>query len=155
MDLILQQRIIFQLLLAFFLGILLGIERTYMHKGAGSRTFALVTVGATLFTAISKFGFSADDIDPSRVASQIVAGIGFLGMGVIIHRGSKVEGLTTAAGLWLAAAMGMAIAVELYYVAVATVFLAFLVFWGMRVVNFEDLVERWFDNEIQDKDESS
>lgn len=117
----------FQLVLAAIIGLILGVEREYVGKPAGMRTYSLVTLGATIFTIISKFGFanSGGDFDPSRVAAQIVTGIGFLGAGVIIFRGVKVEGLTTAAGLWVSAAIGMAVGVGMYDVAIASAVIAF------------------------------
>lgn len=88
------------------LGALIGLEREVTGKEAGLRTHALVGLGSALFTVISFAGFDAGD--PSRVAAQIVSGIGFLGAGAIFRSGPLVKGLTTAAGLWAAAAIGMA-----------------------------------------------
>lgn len=132
-----ELEIILRLILAAFLGGILGIEREYVGKPAGMRTYALVTLGATLFTVISNYGFSNGVVDPSRVAAQIVTGIGFLGAGIIIFRGMKVEGLTTASGLWVAAAIGMAIGVGMYIVAVAATFLGVIVIVGMRRFDIE------------------
>lgn len=133
-----------QIMLAFLLGSLLGLQREYVGKAAGLRTYTLVTMGATLFTIISKTGFNeflADPsrYDPSRIASNIVTGIGFLGAGVIIFRGNKVEGLTTAAGLWVAAAIGMAIGTEMYSTAVFATVLTFLILEFLNRVE----VEKW------------
>lgn len=91
---------------AIGLGLVLGLERQFSNKDAGVRTYALVAAGASLFTVISIYGFS--DADTSRVAAQIVTGIGFLGAGLIFRQGLNVQGLTTAAGLWAVAAIGMA-----------------------------------------------
>jgi putative Mg2+ transporter-C (MgtC) family protein len=130
----LEVEIILRLVLATIIGTILGIEREYVGKPAGMRTYALVTLGATIFTVISEYGFSDSKglVDPSRIASQIVTGIGFLGAGVIIFRGVKVEGLTTASGLWVSAAIGMAVGAGMYVVAVASVVLAFIVMVVMR-----------------------
>src|SRR3989344_4948720 len=102
-----------QLLLAVFLGAAIGIERELARKTAGMRTFALVAMGAALFSIISKFAFTefwgVPGFDPSRIASQVVVGIGFLGAGIIIFKESRLQGLTTAAGLWVSAAIGMAV----------------------------------------------
>jgi len=134
--------IIFQLVLAAVIGLVLGFEREYIGKPAGMRTYALVTLGATIFTIISKYGFSdvGGTVDPSRVAAQIVTGIGFLGAGVIIFRGVKVEGLTTASGLWVSAAIGMAIGASMYSVAITAAIIAFIVMVVMR--RFD--IEHWF-----------
>lgn len=101
------------LLLAFVLCALIGLERQYRQKAAGFRTHVLVGIGAAAFTLVSGFGFASvlgDDVvlDPSRIAAQIVSGIGFLGAGVIFTRRDVVRGLTTAATIWVAAAVGMA-----------------------------------------------
>jgi putative Mg2+ transporter-C (MgtC) family protein len=102
-----------ELALAFALSSLIGVEREWRQKSAGLRTHTLVGVGAALFLLVSKYGFS--DVlgshvvlDPSRVAAQIVTGIGFIGGGLIFVRGDAVRGLTTAAIVWVTAAIGMA-----------------------------------------------
>lgn len=99
--------------LAFALCALIGLERQYRQKAAGFRTHVLVGTGSATFTLISAYGFSAvlgDEVqvDPSRIAAQVVTGIGFLGAGVIFTRRNIVRGLTTAATIWVAAAVGMA-----------------------------------------------
>jgi len=100
--------------LAFVLSTLIGLEREWRQKSAGLRTHTLVGVGAALFMLVSKYGFAdvlADEhtvLDPSRVAAQVVSGIGFIGGGLIFVRGDIVRGLTTAAIVWLTAAVGMA-----------------------------------------------
>jgi len=101
------------LLVAFLLCSLIGIERQFRQKSAGFRTHVLVGTGSATFTLVSAFGFAsvlgADvNLDPSRIAAQIVSGIGFLGAGVIFTRRSIVVGLTTAATIWVTAAVGMA-----------------------------------------------
>lgn len=120
-----------RLIVATLLGAFIGFEREYMGKAAGLRTYALVSLGACLFSLVSIFGVqnlpSPSNIDPeffrhnydsSRIASQIVVGIGFLGAGMIIFRGSRIEGLTTAAGLWVSAALGTAVGFGYYFVSV-------------------------------------
>jgi putative Mg2+ transporter-C (MgtC) family protein len=99
--------------LAFVLSSVLGLERQFRRKSAGVRTYTLVGAGSALFTLISAYGFSAPGIpgtvfDPSRIAAQIVSGVGFLGAGVIFMRRDVVRGLTTAAAIWMTAAIGMA-----------------------------------------------
>ena len=136
----LDLELIFQIALSATIGLILGVEREYAGKPAGMRTYSLVAMGATIFTIISKFGFSdvaGTDFDPSRVAAQIVTGIGFLGAGVIIFRGVKVEGLTTAAGLWVAAAIGMAIGAAMYEVAIVSAVIAFVVIVFLRKFDVE------------------
>lgn len=88
------------------LGAVIGFERQYRARMAGLRTNALVAAGATLFVLLSAHGFSGSDADPTRVAAQIVSGIGFLGAGVILRDGFNIRGLNTAATLWCAAAVG-------------------------------------------------
>jgi putative Mg2+ transporter-C (MgtC) family protein len=102
-----------ELALAFALSSLIGLEREWRQKSAGLRTHALVGLGAALFLIISKYGFTdvlgpRVVLDPSRVAAQIVTGIGFIGGGLIFVRGDAVRGLTTAAIVWVTAAIGMA-----------------------------------------------
>lgn len=105
-----------QLLMAAVLGGIIGFQREGAHKSAGLRTHILICIGAALFAQISKFGFGPDD---SRIAAGIVTGIGFLGAGTIIHpRGGVVIGLTTAASIWTTAAVGMAVGVAMYLVAI-------------------------------------
>lgn len=141
-------RIILQLLLAVILGSLIGIEREYVGKAAGIRTYALVALGAALFTIISREAFDAFiglegvRYDPSRIASQVVLGVGFIGAGLIIFRGFKIEGLTTAAGLWVAAAIGMAIGVEFYVSALFTTFLVVVVLEGLGRLDLENWIRK-------------
>jgi putative Mg2+ transporter-C (MgtC) family protein len=97
-----------RLLLAAAIGAIVGIEREYRHKTAGLRTNILITVGSALFTMVSYELAATPGSDPSRVAAQIVTGIGFLGAGAIMRTDSGVQGLTTAATVWVNAALGMA-----------------------------------------------
>jgi putative Mg2+ transporter-C (MgtC) family protein len=112
--------------LAFVLSALVGLEREFRQKSAGLRTYTLVGVSAALFMLISKYGFNnvleagRVVVDPSRVAAQIVSGIGFIGGGVIFMRRDIVRGLTTAASVWLTAALGMACGAGLPVLALAT-----------------------------------
>jgi putative Mg2+ transporter-C (MgtC) family protein len=110
---------ILRLLLAAALGAIIGYQRERTHKPAGLRTHILICAGAALFTVTSSYGFGVG-ADPSRVAAGIVAGIGFLGAGAIIHReGGLVAGLTTAATIWAVAAIGLAAGAGLYLLSVA------------------------------------
>lgn len=104
----LQLELIARLSVALVLGAVIGFEREMDRQPAGFRTHALVALGAALFTIISAYGFSGTLVDPTRIAAQIVSGIGFLGAGTILHHGGSIRGLTTAASLWSVAAIGMA-----------------------------------------------
>jgi putative Mg2+ transporter-C (MgtC) family protein len=96
-----------RLLLAFVIGGLIGAEREFSNTAAGLRTMILICVGSAMFTIFSVK--LAGDADPTRIAAQIVTGVGFLGAGVILHQGREVRGLTTASTIWMAAALGMGI----------------------------------------------
>lgn len=116
---------VLRLVIAGVLGALVGIDREFRAKEAGLRTHLLVGLGSALFTIVSQYGFSADGekSDIARVAAQVVTGIGFLGAGAIMVHRHYVRGLTTAAGLWVVAAIGMAAGSGLYVIAsVATLF---------------------------------
>ncbi|MFI6169527.1 MgtC/SapB family protein [Nocardia sp. NPDC051052] len=110
---------ILRLLAGVGFGAAIGFERQYRARMAGLRTNALVAAGATLFVLLSAHGFSGGDADPTRVAAQIVSGIGFLGAGVIIRDGLNVRGLNTAATLWCAAAVGALAGAGMYSTAAA------------------------------------
>ena len=122
--------IIGRLAMAASLGMVIGIERTYRAKTAGVRTHFLVALGSALFMIVSRYGFDGAG-DPGRVAAQIVSGIGFLGAGTIIMQKHVVHGLTTAAGMWVAAGIGMASAAGLYVIAVVSTALAIV---GLEVI---------------------
>lgn len=110
---------ILRLLLAIALGAVIGYQRERASKAAGLRTHTLISLGAALFTVVSIFGFSGA-VDPSRVAAGVVAGVGFIGAGVIFRgmRGEGVAGLTTAASIWASAAVGLAAGAGLWLIAV-------------------------------------
>ncbi|WP_215751006.1 MULTISPECIES: MgtC/SapB family protein [unclassified Gluconobacter] len=122
-----------ELVLAFILSSLVGLERELRQKSAGLRTHTLVGVSAALFMLISKYGFmdilapGRVVLDPSRVAAQVVSGIGFVGGGVIFMRRDIVRGLTTAASIWFTAALGMACGGGLILLALATTGAHFIV----------------------------
>lgn len=116
------------LMCSFVLSGIIGVERELRQKSAGARTHILVGMGSALFTLVSAYGFSyvlGDDVvlDPSRIAAQIVTGIGFLGAGVIFVRRNIVSGLTTAASVWVTAAVGMACGAGMPIIAALTVVL--------------------------------
>jgi len=118
--------LVVDLLVAALLGFVIGFERKLRYKEAGIRTHTIVTVGSALVMIISKYAFSSD-YDTSRVAAQIVSGVGFLGAGMIVYRRSGVSGLTTAAGVWTTAGVGMACGARLYILACgATVLIVLL-----------------------------
>ena len=114
---------ILRLAVAGMLGTLIGLEREYRAKEAGMRTHFLVALGSALIMIVSQYGFGEHTADASRVAAQIVSGIGFIGAGTIMMQKQFVRGLTTAAGLWVAAGIGMAIGGGLYIIGiVCTIF---------------------------------
>jgi putative Mg2+ transporter-C (MgtC) family protein len=116
-----------RLLLAAGLGAALGLEREYRQKPAGLRTNILIAVGSALFTILSIVMTSGGGGDPSRVAGQIVTGIGFLGGGAILRNRNTVHGMTTAATIWVNAAIGVAAGAALYALAVFTAALTLIV----------------------------
>ncbi len=120
-----------RLAIAGAIGVLVGIDRELKDKPAGARTYSLVAMGACLFTVAGVVGFGAGD-PASRIAAQIVTGIGFLGAGTIIHLRSGVVGLTTAAGLWAMAAIGMAVGAGLYVLGTGGGILMFVVLRFLR-----------------------
>jgi putative Mg2+ transporter-C (MgtC) family protein len=130
--------------LAAVLGGAIGFERELREREAGFRTHLLVSVGAALFTMVSAYAwtdwrFSTEQglvFDPTRVAAQVVTGIGFLGAGAIIRQGLSVKGLTTAATLWVVAAIGMATGAGYYVAAVITTVLVLVSLWPLRIVAF-------------------
>ncbi len=127
--------ILLRLGLAFVLGGLVGYQREKADRPAGFRTHVLVAVGAAVFTLISISPLSdGGQTDPSRIASQIVVGIGFIGAGAIINQGDIVMGLTTAASLWVTAAIGMASGGGFYVIAAVTTIIVYLTLSAFKVV---------------------
>jgi len=139
-----------RLSVAMLLGVLLGAERITAGKTAGMRTHALVSMGSALFVIVSVLVSAefiekgAVNFDPLRVAAQIVTGIGFLGAGLIIFTGSKLRGLTTAAGLWVAAGIGMAAGFGYYVIAIFVTAITLLVFTLLWYV--ERSIKKWSKN---------
>src|SRR5207253_4821801 len=135
-----QPDLVLRLLLASALAGLLGGERELTDQPAGFRTHILVGLGAALFAVISAYGFETVvgsghqgvQADPTRVASQIVVGIGFLGGGAIIKYGASIRGLTTAASLWITAAVGTAIGIGMLVVGTAATGIALVAMVGLR-----------------------
>ena len=127
--------LIFRLVVAGLLGGLIGMEREFRAKEAGVRTHFIVALGSALFMIISEFAFGSRQHDAARVAAQVVSGIGFIGAGVIIFQRNVVRGVTTAAGLWVAAAIGLACGDGMYAVAVAATLLTVFCLEMMHFVN--------------------
>ena len=121
-----------RLAVAMLLGGVIGFEREYRAKDAGFRTHFLVAVGSALFCIVSQFGFGFELKDSSRVAAQVVSGIGFLGAGTIIFQKNVVRGLTTAAGLWVTAAIGLACGTGMYLPAVVTTLMVLI---GLEILS--------------------
>jgi putative Mg2+ transporter-C (MgtC) family protein len=130
--------LVLRLLGAAVLGALIGLEREVRDQPAGFRTHLLVALGSCLFTLISAYGFAGflDEeqvtFDPTRIAAQIVTGIGFLGAGAILRSGMSVRGLTTAASLWVVAAIGLAVGAGAYVLASATTAVTLLALLVLR-----------------------
>lgn len=145
--------LILRLLLAGLLGGLIGAEREYRAKVAGMRTHLLVAIGAALMLIVSRYGFDGQG-DPSRVAAQIVSGIGFIGAGSIMVQRHAVHGLTTAAGIWVSAGIGMAVASGLYAVGVASTVLSLV---GLEVLGwvFRDRRNAIVAEEMREGDETA
>lgn len=122
----------FRLLLGLILGCVIGYERKRKGQMAGLRTFALISMGATLSMILSIYAadFTFVKGDPTRIAAQVVSGVGFLGAGAIIQMKGSVRGLTTAAGIWVTAAVGMVVGAGLYVLAIfATICVLFVLSW--------------------------
>ncbi len=123
------------LFIAMGLGIAIGVERYLAGKTAGVRTYTLVSMGSALFVIISQIitsRFAGQTFDPMRMAAQIIAAVGFLGVGAIFHKDNQVSGVTTAAGLWVSAGVGMACGFGLYSLAIMATLLTlftFIVLW--------------------------
>ena len=132
---------IFKLFLSLVLGGIVGIERKRKGQMAGVRTFALICMGSTLAMIVSAYIpiiYNLKVGDPARVAAQVISGVGFLGAGAILQNKGSIRGLTTAAGIWIVAALGLAIGVGLYWIAIITT--AFILFTLIRLERYEHQV---------------
>ena len=132
---------IIRIFVAAVLGGLIGLEREYRAKEAGFRTHFLVALGSSLFMILSQYGFDTPltilqktSFDPSRIASQVVTGIGFIGAGIIIFQKNVIRGLTTDAGLWVTSAIGLTCGAGLYILASATTILVLLCLEVLNVI---------------------
>jgi putative Mg2+ transporter-C (MgtC) family protein len=140
-------QVVARLGIAALLGCAIGVERELRDREAGIRTHLLVSLGAALFTIISAFGFheflasgaSVVRADPTRIAAQIVTGIGFLGAGAIIREGLSIRGLTTAATLWVVAAIGMACGAGWYWAAVVATLLTIVALGPLRLLAYQTI----------------
>ena len=133
-----EMAMMLQVTMAFLLGGLLGWERERHGRAAGIRTFGAIAVGSCVFGLISIHGLTGLGVftgDPTRIASNVVVGVGFLGAGIIFHQGGpgQIAGLTTAATLWTTSAVGLAIAFHMYTIALLVTLIMFLVLWLPRV----------------------
>ncbi len=134
--------ILIKLGVSLVLGFAIGLEREMTNKTAGLRTHILVCIGSTIFTILSIHGFAditaIDGIiiqnDPARIAAQIITGIGFIGGGAVLHHGTTVYGLTTAATLWITASIGMSVGAGSYSLAIVATIITFLVLIGIRQI---------------------
>jgi putative Mg2+ transporter-C (MgtC) family protein len=144
-----------ELALALILSALIGLEREIRQKSAGLRTYTLVGLASALIILISKYGFTnilADGrvvLDPSRIAAQIVSGIGFIGGGVIFVRKDLVRGLTTATTVWVTSAVGMACGAGLPLLAIAVTFANFVVVFGFPLLERQLPKSRWAPSSLQ------
>jgi putative Mg2+ transporter-C (MgtC) family protein len=139
LDLTLQLDLSVRLLIAAVLGAAIGFEREIHDHPAGMRTHLLVALGSAIFTELSIFGFGAmagagGTVDPTRIAAQVVSGIGFLGAGAILKYGTSIRGLTTAASLWATAAVGMAVGAGSWIVAVVGAAIVIFSLWPLNIV---------------------
>lgn len=130
--LLLEPQDLIKLLCALVVGAIIGTEREYHDKTAGLRTIILISVGSALFTIFSIHIGGTND--PARITAQIVSGVGFLGAGVILHQGRQVKGLTTAATVWLAAALGIGAGSGYLLFTTVAALLALFVLWVLQVV---------------------
>lgn len=131
---IIEQDQLLKIVVALVLGAVLGFEREYKRKAAGIRTMTLICVSSTLFTILSaELGYPAS---ADRVASNILTGVGFIGAGVIFKGDFTIDGITTAATIWIAAALGMAVGMSHYWLATFTLMVSLLTLLGMEQIEF-------------------
>ena len=140
-ELWIQVEYLVRIFVAACLGLLIGSERKNRNKSAGIRTHVIVALGAALIMVVSKYGFmDVEKADAARVAAQVVSGIGFLGAGVIFVRNNLVNGLTTAAGIWATAGVGLALGSGMYVVGISSALLVlFIQFVMHRIAYFADV----------------
>lgn len=152
--------ILLRLFLAFVAGAVMGLEREWFYrdvhrqKAAGFRTYSLVCFGSCLFGLASIFGFSSSGVnhDPGRVAAQVVTGMGFLGAGAILKFNGEVKGLTTAAGMWVASAIGLLFSAGMYITAIVAALFAYLTLDFHRI--FPKLFKFTVEEEANDQNQA-
>ncbi len=136
---------ILQVTVAMLLGAIIGAQRSTSNKTAGMRTYALITMGSCLFVVISHLiadqYVGITSFDPLHVAAQIVVGIGFVGGGLIMTQGKKISGITTAAGLWVSAGVGMAVGFHLYTLAIFVTIVILFIF--STLWHFEKIIQKY------------
>src|SRR5476651_603789 len=142
--------LLLRIALAGLLGALIGVERQLRAKEAGLRTHILVCIGSAMFMLVSKYGFTDllaqghnIALDPSRISAQVVSGIGFLGAGTIMLNKQFVRGLTTAAGLWVTAAIGLIIGSGMYAIGIYGTLMTLLVLEGVRQLSRRLMGQRY------------
>lgn len=153
-----QYQVIFlQLILALLLGMTLGVQRTLSGKNAGMRTYSMVSMGCALLVIIAQTVIATYptkiNFDPLSLAGSVMQGIGFLGAGLIIFHGTKVNGLTTAAGIWISAAIGLAVGYQMYVIAVFATILTLVIFTLLRVFEEKVRTKYGYDTHPDDLDE--
>ena len=150
---------VLRIFVAAFLGGVIGLEREYRAKEAGFRTHFLVALGSALFMIVSAYGFEdvvsmpGHSLDVSRIAAQVVSGIGFIGAGTIIFQRNVVKGLTTAAGLWVTSAIGMTAGVEMYDVAIAATALVLICLEGSNFLHHRVFKSQKREYDVDEKNE--
>jgi putative Mg2+ transporter-C (MgtC) family protein len=153
MDLMLELELVSRLILAAFLGFVIGLERELTGQPAGERTHALASLGAATFAVISFKAFPGGDT--ARVAAGVVTGLGFLGAGMILKEGGReVHGLTTAAGIWAVGAIGLAIGAGMYLLGIASAVLVGFILASERVLRIDERLARWRLRKTKDPQES-
>jgi len=142
--------IFLQLLLALLLGMTLGVQRTLSGKNAGMRTYSLVSMGCAMLVIIAQSVIATypakTNFDPLSLAGSVMQGIGFLGAGLIIFHGSKINGLTTAAGIWMAAVIGLAVGYKMYEVAIFATVVTLIVF--TLIWTFETKIRKLYADDV-------
>lgn len=135
-----MEETILKLLLAALLGSLIGLEREYKRKGAGLKTYSLVCLGSCIFSVLAfewinnLSGQGIINIDPTRIIQAVATGIGFIGAGVIFQQGEGIVGLTTAAGLWVTSAIGIAVGFGFYFLAIFSAILTVIILFIFAIL---------------------
>ncbi len=152
-----ELEILLKILLSAILGGIIGLEREISHKGAGLRTNILIAIGSTLLTILSfKFAILGKNVDPSRIAAQIVTGIGFLGAGAIIQARFSIHGLTTAASIWTVSAIGISVGSGYYLISfLITIFVVIILTFFKYISKIIEKQKNMFVYIIKTEDRAS